>query len=201
MYKRIDWNARKNSVKDQFGSQIEKILYSGRFDKSVLHAIEKVYFRQELLEQSIVFKERDPLNFPGPFYTSFTDNCGTGQQEAPDNIVYDHDGREHIFVQPRNLDEMLGVISAAYVDPFSSYGFDGNDHWNLNLIREWWRQKDVLISLLSSTAFNETNNSLQNLKYIEYLTVGAKHDLMKYAFFLEKNYYPGEDERQLPEIE
>jgi len=104
-------------------------------------------------------------------------------------------------VQPRSLDELLGVITAANIDPFGSYSFDGNDHWNLDLIREWWKHKDDLINKLTSSEFTETNNHHQNIKYIEYLQNGAKLDLMKYAFFLEKQYYPDGNELRLPEIE
>ena len=83
------------------------------------------------------------LNFPGSFcYTSETDNCDTRQQESPRNILYDEEGREHVFIQPRNVNELLGETTAAVIDPFSSYGFDGNDHWNLDLIWKWWTHKD-----------------------------------------------------------
>jgi len=100
MYKRIDWNIRINNVRTQFGNQIEKILYSGSFNPDFLRSIESVYFECDLPErtgQYIDFKDRDPLNFPGPFYTSFTDNCDTGQQAAPHNILYDEE-EENMFL-------------------------------------------------------------------------------------------------------
>lgn len=43
------------------------------------------------------------LNTPGPTYTTQTDNCGTGQIEALNNVGGDENYYEFIFKQPENL--------------------------------------------------------------------------------------------------
>ena len=50
MYNRIDWVARLNNLKNEFGNQIEKILYSGNFNQDLVNRIESVYFEQDLSE-------------------------------------------------------------------------------------------------------------------------------------------------------
>jgi hypothetical protein len=46
------------------------------------------------------FKEVNWLNTPGPIYTTYTDNCGTGQVEAMNNVGGDENYHEVIFKQP-----------------------------------------------------------------------------------------------------
>lgn len=40
------------------------------------------------------FKKVNWLNTPGPIYTTYTDNCGTGQVEAMNNVGGDEDYHE-----------------------------------------------------------------------------------------------------------
>jgi hypothetical protein len=84
------------------------------------------------------FQEINWLNTPGPIYTTFTDNCGTGQVEAMNNVGGDEDYHEIIFKQPFTIQELEETLNAAAVDPFDSYYFDGNKNWTPQLIKTWW---------------------------------------------------------------
>jgi hypothetical protein len=84
------------------------------------------------------FQEINWLNTPGPIYTTFTDNCGTGQVEAMNNVGGDEDYHEIIFKQPFTIQELKETLTAAAIDPFDSYYFDGNKNWTPELIKNWW---------------------------------------------------------------
>ena len=64
------------------------------------------------------FAEKNPFNFPGPFYGALTDTCETGPMEAPANVMLDSQGQEFLFRQPATMNELRQVISAALCDPF-----------------------------------------------------------------------------------
>jgi hypothetical protein len=52
------------------------------------------------------FKAIHQLNTPGPIYTSNTDNCGTGQVEAMNNVGGTIDYQEIIFKPPFTWQEL-----------------------------------------------------------------------------------------------
>lgn len=136
------------------------------------------------------WSEKHYLNFPGPFYTGDSDTCGTGDQEAPDNVLYDGPHvQEYIFRQPQSFAEFLCVLDAAAVEVLDSYSCDGNDHWTYLLCQEWWRGKAEIIRRLNTPAFRETNGNRVQL-YIDYLDGAAETDLRKYCYFLENGRYP-----------
>jgi hypothetical protein len=88
------------------------------------------------------------LNTPGPVYTTQTDNCGTGQPEAPNNVGGDEDYYEFMFKQPHNQIELSEVRTAAAVDPYGGYYFDGNIFWTNERIVEWWNKVDIIITYM-----------------------------------------------------
>ncbi|GAB3635590.1 hypothetical protein GCM10027422_11800 [Hymenobacter arcticus] len=133
------------------------------------------------------------LNFPGPFYTGESDTCGTGDGEAPANVLYDADYCEYVFEQPQNFAEFLCVLDAAAVEVLDSYSCDGNDHWTVALCREWWRGKPEIVRRLSTPAFQKTNGSRTQL-YVDYLNGTAETDLRRYCYFLENGDYPTTEE-------
>ena len=199
----IDWNARIIELESQFGEDAKKWIYSKAFNIDFVRKFESIYLKDPLIFSTEFidnFNERNVFNFPGPFYTVETDNCGVGQIEAPENILYDHETREHIFIQPRTIRELANVISAAYLDTFKNYGFNGNEKWTTDLIKEWWSNRYKLIEALKSKAIVQRNGG-QNYAYIEYLNGGAKIDLQRYAYFLKNGLYPNDDETNLPEID
>ncbi|MBO9728687.1 MAG: hypothetical protein J7623_08625 [Chitinophaga sp.] len=144
--------------------------------------------------------EKHPLNFPGPLYTGETDNCGTGRPEAPFNVLYDNDGREYVYRQPANYTELLGVLTAAGIDPFDGYAGNGNDHWTYDACKTWWRNRgDVIVALQDGElrALNEGHEQA----YIDYLRSGAAEtDLRRYCYFLEHYQYPTNEQVALPDL-
>lgn len=87
------------------------------------------------------WEERSWLNVPGPFYGAETDTCATGRLAAPYNVLYTDDGQEFIWKQPQNSEQVSAVLDAAYQDPFSGYAWDGDDHWTVDLVRQWWAER------------------------------------------------------------
>jgi hypothetical protein len=88
------------------------------------------------------------LNTPGPIYTTQTDNCGTGQPEAMNNVGGDENYYEFIFKQPYNETELLEVKSAADIDPLGGYYINGNEYWTNEIIVEWWGKVESIIDYM-----------------------------------------------------
>jgi hypothetical protein len=141
------------------------------------------------------FPERNPLNIPGPFYGADTDTCETGTAEAPHNVLLDRSSQEFVFTQPRCEDELRDIISAADCECFVGYGADGNDHWTLALIREWWQSRAYLLDLSSHVmGLPESKRRWERI-----LSGEGEAYLRLYAFFIENRRLPSEKDR-LPEI-
>jgi hypothetical protein len=160
------------------------------------------------------FSVRNPLNVPGPFYGANTDNCETGPQEAPDNVLLDSDGREFIFLQPRNPEEVKAVLLAARAEAFSGYGADGNDHWDLPLLREWWRDRQAVLEWVvrelkawdPGTVVDEAWLRQRNMTRVaalhafrQFLEERLEAYLRVYAFFLSEKH-PPQSGNALPEV-
>ena len=132
------------------------------------------------------FSERNPFNIPGPFYGAETDTCETGPIEAPHNVMLDEDGQEFVFCQPSTAAELRRIIGAALCDPFLGYGADGDDHWNLQLIREWWRGMEGRLAQIVKLAV--TNNNTD--QWVSFCTSQAESYLRRYAFFVDNRHLP-----------
>ncbi|MEV6675988.1 ferredoxin [Streptomyces erythrochromogenes] len=87
-----------------------------------------------------VWAERHWLNVPGPFYGANTDTMEFGREAAPHHVAY---AREHEFVyrQPVNAFETEALVEAARIEPYSGYACDGDDHWTVGSVRDWWRDR------------------------------------------------------------
>lgn len=184
----VDWSKRLQLVQEKYGLSALDYMYSSKLNEEFIRTFNDLYFQSTDDYFLSDFDNRDPLNFPGPFYTTVTDNCGTGQPEAPRNILFDEEGREHIFKQPTSTEEFTQTITAAAIDPFGSYGWDGNNFWTNELVREWWSKKSEIIERLKTTEFEETNEG-QNGEYINYLNSNAELDLQRYLHYLETGKY------------
>jgi hypothetical protein len=144
--------------------------------------------------------EKHVLNFPGPIYTGVTDNGGAGEC-APENVMVDQEGCEYIYHQPRNYTQLIEVSLAAELDPFNAYSCDGNKHWNYELVKNWWHNRSEWISQLMDPLLIKHNGADIVQLYIDYLNSDtAELDLRRYCFFLLNNYYPAEDNMDLPII-
>ncbi|MBF4484014.1 hypothetical protein [Flavobacterium sp. CSZ] len=126
-----------------------------------LKEIEKILFEQTVNTEEFVrfignfkftnhgdFENINWLNTPGPIYTSCTDNCGTGQVEAMNNVGGDEDYHEVIFKQPLNEQELKEILTAASIDPYDAYYFDGNKNWTSKLIIDWWSKSQERITYI-----------------------------------------------------
>ncbi|ACU61837.1 hypothetical protein [Chitinophaga pinensis] len=103
------------------------------------------------------FQEIHWLNTPGPIYTTYTDNCGTGQPAAMDNVGGDGDYHEVIFKQPVTKEELIATVIAGVIDPFGAYFIDGSQHWNKDNIFEWWDKSKERVQYVINRYDDELN--------------------------------------------
>jgi hypothetical protein len=141
------------------------------------------------------FAKRNPFNVPGPFYGAETDTCCTGPHEAPGNVLLDRDGQEFLFKQPADADELRDVLSAALCECFCGYGADGDDHWTLPLIRDWWRSRFDLLAALDGVRGDP--GSVKSWQ--EFLSGRGEDYLRCYAFFVQERRLPTDGDT-LPEV-
>lgn len=122
--------------------EIEEVLFERIPDKTKFREFTKALYCPWVNFNIGEFKAIHWLNTPGPIYTTFTDNCGTGQPEALSNVGGDEDYHEIIFKQPFSRQELKEVLSAADMDPFDAYYYDGNVNWNTDRVLEWWNESE-----------------------------------------------------------
>jgi hypothetical protein len=88
-------------------TDIERILFNGSIETTRLGD----FFEDLTFLNRGGFEEINWLNTPGPIYTTYTDNCGTGQVEAMNNVSADEDYHEVIFKQPSTRQELKETLS------------------------------------------------------------------------------------------
>jgi hypothetical protein len=160
-------------------------------------AVPEDYFRG-------AFTDKHPLNIPGPFYGAATDTCCGGPEYAPRSVLFDHEGMEFVWRQPRDDSEVHELMQAAYDDPFSGFGRDGDRHWTPALVREWWCGQDDKRPLMQATqatlsAPPETGTARGNARFSVWLADWFDYlkgpaiaiDLRCYIYRLEVGRYPG----------
>lgn len=139
---------------------------------------------------------RDWRNVPGPFYGAMTDSCWVGRLVAPDHIVYEDDnGGEVVFRQPRDAAETQMVLTAAWSDPFHAYACDGDEHWTLASVRDWWAERKRLLEWIDDTCRvwadsgrkDEQHNTHGLRAYRRYVADGLERSLREYGFWLEEH--------------
>lgn len=145
------------------------------------------------------WQEKHPFNFPGPFYTGYSDSCGTGVCEAPQNVMNDANCCEYIFRQPKDFTELLRVLDAAEAEVLDSYSSNGNDHWTYEACKEWWASRQEIIAALRDEELISMNNGQAQL-YINYLNGEAESDLRRYCYFLIHGSYPVDENAVLPSL-
>lgn len=155
-----------------------------------------------------VWEERNWRNTPGPFYGATTDNCWTGRLVAPQHVMYDDDhGREFIYRQPQNPEEVRRVLDAAIDDPWEGYAADGDDYWTPTSVREWWadrgRLREWAIKLADKWSISEVQEEVEAangaLDLVAYLDNGMEAYLRGYVFWLAEGREPFVGE-PLPEL-
>lgn len=131
---------------------IKRILFNGPIDETQL----KVFLIQLNFNHGS-FNKIHWLNTPGPIYTTCTDNSGTGQAEATNNIGGDDKYHEIIFKQPFTKEELKETLVAAYTDSEDAYFYDGNENWTKELIINWWSKSEERIACILDLYYREMN--------------------------------------------
>ncbi|MFW6865880.1 hypothetical protein ACOACQ_00745 [Nocardioides sp. CPCC 206347] len=116
--------------------------------------------------------ERTVLTVPGLVWSVSGDTCMTGRLSAPDNIAYDHYGREFVFRQPRNETELAAVMSADSDEVMACYRFDGLSRWTSRSVMAWMEDMEVVLGYVRQVLSTEVDaDILDGLRqYEEYLT-------------------------------
>lgn len=151
--------------------------------------------------------ERNWLNVPGPFYTAGTDTCWVGREVAQHHILYDDSHQEFVYRQPRTPREVRDVLSAAHSDPLSAYAWDGDQHWTVASVREWWRNRGRVHEWIdrqsavraASSRADEREVATGLADFRTYLDGELAQHLRGYLFWLSEHRVPPENER-LPEL-
>ncbi|MCF2529660.1 ferredoxin [Yinghuangia soli] len=151
--------------------------------------------------------ERNWRNVPGPFYGAMTDTCWTGRMDAPDHVAYDDRGGEFVYRQPRTPDEVRLIVAAADADPVAGYGWDGDDHWTVQSVRDWWAARDRVRAWAVESARHRTDSGSAAAEdaadglhdYIAYIDGDLERDLRRYMFWLDQRRAPLPGE-PLPEL-
>jgi hypothetical protein len=141
------------------------------------------------------FPGRNPFNVPGPFYGADTDTCGTGPPEAPGNVLLDPGGQEFLSKQPADAAELRDVLSAALCECVGGYGGDGDGHWTLPLIREWWGTHSDLLAAVGKVSGDPGGVR----SWQEFLSGLGEGYLRAYAFFVEERRLPADGDT-LPDV-
>jgi hypothetical protein len=132
-----------------------------------------------------------------------------GREVAPDHVVYEDElFGEIVYRQPRNAGELHLLLSAAWADPFSAYAADGDDHWTLDLVREWWAGRGRLVAWIDnvqgrwsrSERADERDNAVGLGNFARYLADGLEADLRDYGFWLD-NRRPPLPHETLPHVD
>ncbi|MFC8720888.1 ferredoxin [Kitasatospora sp. NPDC057198] len=162
-----------------------------------------------------VWAERNWRNVPGPFYGAATDSMATGRLDAPHHIAYDDDfgggfGTEFVYRQPMDEAETEAVVSAACLELYSGYGWDGDEHWTPATVREWWRDRSRVRGWALAIAADwgaathpgwGSNGSVKfqghyhdaargHLDFAAYIDDGLERYLRNYAFWLDQRRPP-----------
>lgn len=194
-------NSKVSLLEERYGTDFSRFFYRPDADEFIRKELLSVLGLSELSLNCFDndhWQQKHPFNFPGPFYTGESDTCGTGETEAPFNVLFDANCCEYVFRQPENYTELIGVIDAGAVEVWDSYSCNGNNYWTYSECKNWWANRGDLLHQLRDTELSRVNRGKEQL-YINYLNSAAIRDLRRYCFFLENNFYPAEGVA-LPEL-
>lgn len=121
------------------------------------------------------WESRALLTVPGVVWTVESDTCCTGRLSAPDNVAYDHLGREFVFRPPANEAELAAIMSADSEEVFACYRFDGLSRWTAAAFGSWCADVDVILGWAKNVLSVESDAEIcQGVdQYIEYLSSDA----------------------------
>ena len=135
--------------------------------------------------------DRDWRNVPGPLYT--TVSCALRRDRAvTEHAARNSRGTTYLWRQPRDDRELASVVELAHGAPYSEdeFGCDGDRHWTLDKIREWWSHRDAIAAVYRESDVPDLSG---------YFETELPAFLRAYAFFLLEGRRPRPLE-SLPEI-
>jgi len=153
------------------------------------------------------WKDHRWMNTPGPFYTGQADFVLMGPTCSPDYVALDDEMVDIVFLQPITIVDFDAVMEAADCDPFGGYACDGNEHWTVEALREWWRRvpeirEHITTHLLVPGWYSHPRDPLVNrvgAAWLRFLDEDAMAWGREYSFFLDSARWPEEDEA-LPDL-
>ena len=139
-----------------------------------------------------VWEERNLLNTPGPFYGAETDTCLDGPEYAPESLLCDAKGHGFVWRQPRTDLETLALMTGASSDPFTGFGWDGEEHWTPSMVRKWWARREERASAVGVllATWTEPGLSIAAAAYADYIAGELPVYLRRYLRFLDSGRYP-----------
>lgn len=174
---------------------VTQLIYQYELDEQDINQYLNYHDNSDFKSSSWELKGK--LNFPGPFYTGESDTCGTGICESPNNIIFDENCMEYVMIQPRTKIELLQLWNAGNIEVFGAYYCDGNKHWTVQSVKDWWKNRNEIFEHLKNKELIKINCN-QEKRYRSYLENEAEIDLKKYCYFLENGIYP--KNQQIPDI-
>ncbi|MFF2952809.1 hypothetical protein ACFVVU_15870 [Kitasatospora sp. NPDC057965] len=156
-----------------------------------------------------LWRERNWRNVPGPFYGAHTDTLEMGRQDAPFHIAYDDDGREFVYRQPTDPAQVRDLLNGCVIG-HGGHAMDGDDHWTVPGVREWWHDRSRVRQWAATTSdelarvggrYREHyRDAAQGLRdYIAHLDGGLAEYLRGYLFWLAERRPPRPGEA-LPDL-
>jgi len=75
-------------------------------------------------------------------------------------VAFDDFGREFVFRQPANEDELAAIMSADSEEVFACYRFDGLDHWTVSSLNAWSEDAHVIDGWIEHVLARETEDEI-----------------------------------------
>ena len=150
------------------------------------------------------WKERNPLNCPGPFYGAETDTCLDGPFHAPASLLCDANDQGFVWRQPRSDAETLAFMTGASSDPIGGFGLDGGQDRLPDPVRAWGAGRGEGEAIVASPTLELAGRATSDdgvgwarlaAEYREYDAGALEWDLRRYIYFLEGGRYPSADVR------
>jgi hypothetical protein len=153
-----------------------------------------------------VWADRRWRNVPGPFYAAETDCMQLGRRDAPYHIAYDDDlgegGYEFVYRQPTNAAETRALVNGAMREMFQAYGCDGDEHWTVDGVRDWWHDRHRVREWAAGLAakwptdappqhrphYEDASRGLAD--FVAYIDDGLERYLRGYMFWLAEGRTP-----------
>ncbi len=97
--------------------------------------------------------------------------------------------------------ELKQVIKAAEQEPFQNYAMDGDSHWTIEAVKDWWSRIEELKDKLRERIRRE-NSVIEKValeRWLLFLNTEAESEIRQYIFFRDTGQYPKISEK-LPNI-